>query len=111
MKSNAHIFCLRFGLTTIRLHLAIYFQSPFTGKAIKRLNHSAFRSGIVSENHIGGRVDSRGRTIWIADAHRDDGKRFIVHTDGKLTALMELEIGNSRLRLVYLRGRRFNAAA
>jgi hypothetical protein len=23
-------------------------------------------------------VDSNGRTIWIADAHRDDGKRFIV---------------------------------
>jgi len=26
-------------------------------------------------------VDSGGRTIWIADAHRDDGKRFIVHAD------------------------------
>jgi hypothetical protein len=23
-------------------------------------------------------VDSAGRTIWIADAHRDDGKRFVV---------------------------------
>ena len=23
-------------------------------------------------------IDSRGRTIWITDAHRDDGKRFIV---------------------------------
>jgi hypothetical protein len=22
-------------------------------------------------------VDSHGRTIWIADAHRDDGKRFV----------------------------------
>jgi hypothetical protein len=31
-------------------------------------------------------LDSRGRTIWIADAHRDDGKRFIVHADEKLTA-------------------------
>jgi hypothetical protein len=36
-------------------------------------------------------VDSRGRTIWIADAHRDDGKRLIVHADEKLTAFMELE--------------------
>ena len=26
-------------------------------------------------------VDSRGRTIWIADAHRDDGKRFVVRAD------------------------------
>ncbi len=25
-------------------------------------------------------------SIWIADAHRDDGKRFIVHADEKLTA-------------------------
>jgi hypothetical protein len=24
-------------------------------------------------------IDSEGRTIWIADAHRDDGKRFVVH--------------------------------
>jgi hypothetical protein len=23
-------------------------------------------------------LDSQGRTIWIADAHRDDGKRFVV---------------------------------
>jgi hypothetical protein len=23
-------------------------------------------------------IDSNGRTIWIADAHRDDGKRFAV---------------------------------
>jgi hypothetical protein len=36
-------------------------------------------------------VDSRGRTIWIADAHRDDGKRFIVHADDKLSAFVELE--------------------
>jgi hypothetical protein len=24
-------------------------------------------------------VDSNGRTIWIADAHCDDGKRFVAH--------------------------------
>jgi hypothetical protein len=36
-------------------------------------------------------VDSEGRTIWIADAHRDDGKRFVVHADEKLTAFVELE--------------------
>jgi len=35
-------------------------------------------------------VDSHGRTIWIADAHRD-GKRFVVHADEKLTAFLELE--------------------
>jgi hypothetical protein len=36
-------------------------------------------------------VDSRGRTIFVADAHRGDGKRFVVHADEKLTAFVELE--------------------
>jgi hypothetical protein len=36
-------------------------------------------------------IDSNGRTIWIADAHRDDGKRFVVRADDKLTAFLELE--------------------
>jgi len=36
-------------------------------------------------------IDSRGRTIWIADAHRDDGKRFVVRADELLTAFVELE--------------------
>ena len=35
-------------------------------------------------------IDSNGRTIWIADAHRD-GKRFLVRADEKLTAFLELE--------------------
>ena len=36
-------------------------------------------------------VDSTGRTIWIVDAHRGDGKRFVVHADEILTAFLELE--------------------
>jgi hypothetical protein len=35
-------------------------------------------------------VDSCGRTIFVADAHRVDGKRFVVHADEKLTAFLEL---------------------
>jgi hypothetical protein len=31
-------------------------------------------------------IDSQGRTIWIVDAHRGDGRRFIVHADEKLSA-------------------------
>ena len=31
-------------------------------------------------------LDSEGRTIWIADAHRDNGKRFVVRANEKLTA-------------------------
>jgi hypothetical protein len=30
-------------------------------------------------------------TRALADAHRDDGKRFIVHADEKLSAFVELE--------------------
>jgi hypothetical protein len=44
-------------------------------------NHSAFRK----RNH------ACGRTIWIADAHQGDGKRYVVRADEKLTAFMELE--------------------
>jgi hypothetical protein len=31
------------------------------------------------------------QTIWITDAHRSDGKRFVVRADEKLTAFVELE--------------------
>jgi hypothetical protein len=36
-------------------------------------------------------LDSCGRTIWIADAHRDNGKRFAARSEEKLTAFLELE--------------------
>jgi hypothetical protein len=43
-----------------------------------------------STHHVSA-VDSEGRTIWIVDAHRGDGKRLVVRADEKLTAFMELE--------------------
>jgi hypothetical protein len=49
------------------------------------LSKAGFSWGCVSA------IDSNGRTIWIADAHRDDGKRFVVRADEKLTAFVELE--------------------
>jgi hypothetical protein len=36
-------------------------------------------------------LDREGRTIWIADAHRDNGKRFVMRADEKLTAFLQLE--------------------
>jgi hypothetical protein len=36
-------------------------------------------------------IDSEGRTIWIVDAHRDYGKRFVVRSDQMLSAFLELE--------------------
>jgi hypothetical protein len=50
-----------------------------------RLSAAGWSWGCVSA------LDSCGRTIWITDAHRGDGKRFIVRADEKLTAFLELE--------------------
>jgi hypothetical protein len=36
-------------------------------------------------------IDSNGRTIFVADAHRDDGKRFVLRADEKLIAFVEVE--------------------
>jgi hypothetical protein len=49
-------------------------------------------------------VDREGRTIWIADAHRDNGKRFVVRSDEKLTAFLELEKITHELALSALLG-------
>jgi hypothetical protein len=49
------------------------------------LSKAGWRWGCVSS------VDSNGQTIWIADAHRDNGKRFIVRADEKLRAFLELQ--------------------
>jgi hypothetical protein len=40
--------------------------------------------------------DSNGQTIWIADAHRDNGKRFVVRGNEMLTVFLELESATRR---------------
>jgi hypothetical protein len=35
-------------------------------------------------------VDRDGRTMFVADAHRGDGKRFVVRADDRLTVFMAL---------------------
>jgi hypothetical protein len=52
-----------------------------------KLSASGWSLGWVSA------MDSEGRTLWIVDAHRDDGRRSVVHADEKLTAFVELESG------------------
>jgi hypothetical protein len=44
-------------------------------------------------------IDFSGRTIWIADAHHDDGKRFVVGEDEKLMGFVE---SDSAIRAVPL---------
>jgi hypothetical protein len=36
-------------------------------------------------------VNDEGRLIFVADAHRDDGRRYVVHAEEKLTVFVELE--------------------
>jgi hypothetical protein len=50
-----------------------------------RLSQAGWSLGWVSA------IDSEGRTIWIVDAHRDNGKRFVVHAEEKLRAFLELQ--------------------
>jgi hypothetical protein len=49
-------------------------------------------------------IDSQGRTLWIVDAHRDDGKRFVVRSDELLTAFLELERITHQLAVAALLG-------
>ena len=44
-------------------------------------------------------VDANEPTIWIAEAHRDNGKRFVVRADEKLTSFVELESALRRIGL------------
>jgi hypothetical protein len=37
-------------------------------------------------------VDSEGRTFWIVDGHRGDGKRLFVRAEDKLTAFLKPEL-------------------
>jgi hypothetical protein len=50
-----------------------------------RLSKAGWSWGCVSA------IDSQGRTIWIADAHCGDGRRFVVQADEKLSAFIQLE--------------------
>jgi hypothetical protein len=49
-------------------------------------------------------IDSNGQMIWIVDAHRDEGKRFVVRSDQMLTEFLELERITHELALSALLG-------
>src|SRR5262249_51235079 len=85
---------IRFGI--------LYARSPHSKNSVRKSSRDfAVREvlGIIADNlkkagwSLGwvSAVDSEGRTIWIADAHRDDGRRFVVHGEEKLNAFLELE--------------------
>jgi hypothetical protein len=49
------------------------------------------RTDSASEIRSTPRLSRRGRTIFVADTHRGEGKRFVVRADEKLTAFLELD--------------------
>jgi hypothetical protein len=54
-----------------------------------RFNHEIIADDLSKAGWSWGCVatnDRKGRTIFVADAHRDDGKRFVVHAEKELTA-------------------------
>jgi hypothetical protein len=58
-----------------------------------RLSKAGWSWGCVSA------IDLSGRTIWIVDAYRGDGKRFVVHADEKLSAFVVTGISGAILSL------------
>jgi hypothetical protein len=58
------------------------------GKSLLTISAKLDGAGAASQ-----RFDSKERTIWIVDAHRDDGKRFVVRAVEILTAFLELQRG------------------
>ncbi len=50
-----------------------------------RLSKSGWSWGCVAV------VNDEERGIFVVDAHRDDGKRYVVRSDDKLTAFLETE--------------------
>ena len=83
------------------------FPNTLRGKAaVKRsweliadkLSNAGWSWGYVSA------VDAEGRTLWIVDAHRDNGKRFVVRSDELLSAFLELERITHELALSTLLG-------
>ena len=59
-----------------------------TGKSLPTISRKPVGVGVASQQLM-----PTEEQTWIADAHRDDGKRFVVHADEKLTAFLELGIG------------------
>ena len=51
----------------------------------EKLCASGLSGGCSSE------IDGTGRVLYTADAYRNDGKRFTIIADDKLTAFLELE--------------------
>ena len=59
----------------------------------RELKHARTASGCeeISQNSPNDAGFAANDSIGIADAHRGDGRRFVVHADEKLSVFLELE--------------------
>ena len=88
----------KFDLLFLVVNLGVRVIAPASGlpKIVGILYDSDSRSDHLSRagsswRPVWATVNPCGRTIFVADAHRDDGKRYVVHADEKLAAFLELE--------------------
>jgi hypothetical protein len=58
-------------------------RSKVRGNLADNLSKAGWSWGCVSA------IDANGGTIWIADAHCGDGKRFVVRADEKFALFLE----------------------
>ena len=50
-----------------------------------RLGKSGWSWGVVAV------IGAKGQRIFVVDAHRNDGKRYVIRADDKLSAFLEIE--------------------
>jgi hypothetical protein len=87
----------RYRRTEMELGRRVSFPRGFQGgRASRNTLRMGWSWGYVAT------VAERGRTIFVADAHRDDGKRFGVHADEKLT---DCDPNGIRTRVTAVKGR------
>jgi hypothetical protein len=72
------------------LYLLFFNGSAVSERIVSQQTRSDLRELLLCRVRVSA-IDSNGRTIWIADAHRGDGKRFVVHADERLSAFLEVE--------------------
>jgi hypothetical protein len=75
------VICLR----TAIIARSLSAQMKYWEAVADKLSKAGWSWGCVSV------VDSEGRTLWIIDAHRDNGRSLVVRADEKLAAFVELE--------------------
>jgi hypothetical protein len=86
-------------LNVVRVIATVHIISSFPCGEQKRQNLPREVLGIIADNlskagiswGCSSQVDSTGRVLFTADAYSNDGRRFIILSDEKLSAFLELE--------------------